>query len=114
MGVSYLHQGLICGFRSREDLSELPKIQRPLSLLVQILLNRAMRNTSPCQLKPVLLTFLIVGSLVLIDGMVYHKSGANNSDNSRWIYTFHCIEGQAEYPGDNWLQPTEEVPFTDL
>jgi ectoine hydroxylase-related dioxygenase (phytanoyl-CoA dioxygenase family) len=54
------------------------------------------------------------GSLVLIHGSVYHKSGPNLSEKSRWIYTFHLIEGDYEYPSDNWLQPTNEIPFTKL
>eukprot|EP00842_Homolaphlyctis_polyrhiza_P003243 jgi/Hompol1/391/HPOL_002973-RA len=54
------------------------------------------------------------GALVLIHGSVYHKSDHNRSDKSRWIYTFHCIEGAYEYPVDNWLQPTLQMPFTSL
>ncbi|KAI8901921.1 hypothetical protein BC833DRAFT_47563 [Globomyces pollinis-pini] len=54
------------------------------------------------------------GSLVLIHGLVYHKSGANHSKKSRWIYTFHMIDGSLEYPADNWLLPTPEMPFTKL
>ncbi|KAF9438016.1 hypothetical protein BGZ76_010145 [Entomortierella beljakovae] len=54
------------------------------------------------------------GSLVLIHGSVLHKSPANRSDKSRFIYTFHVIEGTSEYDGDNWLQPTKEMPFTPL
>lgn len=54
------------------------------------------------------------GSLVLIHGSVLHKSSRNTSDKSRNIYTFHVIEGEAEYPKDNWLQPTAEMPFTKL
>ncbi|EGF83615.1 hypothetical protein BATDEDRAFT_8906, partial [Batrachochytrium dendrobatidis JAM81] len=45
------------------------------------------------------------GSLVLIHGSVLHKSNHNSSSKSRWIYTFHCIEGEDagyEYPKDNW------------
>jgi phytanoyl-CoA hydroxylase len=42
------------------------------------------------------------GSLVLIHGLVHHRSGQNNSDKSRWIYTFHIIEGTYPYPSDNW------------
>ncbi|KAJ3121439.1 hypothetical protein HK098_003667 [Nowakowskiella sp. JEL0407] len=55
------------------------------------------------------------GTLVLIHGSVLHKSEHNKSDKSRFIYTFHCIEGEesgAEYPKDNWLQT--EAPFTKL
>ncbi|KAI9017730.1 hypothetical protein BC832DRAFT_545534 [Gaertneriomyces semiglobifer] len=52
------------------------------------------------------------GTLVLIHGSVLHKSGHNLSDKSRWIYTFHMIEGEATYPADNWLQTP--APFTKL
>ncbi|KAF1798627.1 hypothetical protein V8B55DRAFT_1523901 [Mucor lusitanicus] len=52
------------------------------------------------------------GSLVLIHGSVVHKSAPNFSEKSRYIYTFHCIEGDAFYPKDNWLQPTGNQPFT--
>ena len=42
------------------------------------------------------------GSLVVIHGSVIHKSAPNFSDKSRYIYTFHVIEGSAKYPKDNW------------
>ncbi|KAJ3286915.1 hypothetical protein HK104_008837 [Borealophlyctis nickersoniae] len=54
------------------------------------------------------------GTLVLIHGSVLHKSEHNRSEKSRWIYTFHMIEGEYDYPKDNWLQPTSETPFTQL
>ena len=54
------------------------------------------------------------GSLVLIHGLVYHKSGMNTSDKSRWVYTFHMIEGSYPYASDNWLQPSDTMPFTKL
>jgi phytanoyl-CoA hydroxylase len=54
------------------------------------------------------------GSPVLIHGLVYHKSGLNKSDMNRWIYTFHMIKGEYPYAKDNWLQPTESMPFTKL
>ncbi|KAI8922808.1 hypothetical protein BC831DRAFT_474226 [Entophlyctis helioformis] len=56
------------------------------------------------------------GTLVLIHGAVYHKSGHNYSAKSRWIYTFHCIEGDEAghvYPANNWLQSPNK-PFTKL
>ena len=52
------------------------------------------------------------GALVLIHGSVLHKSGHNLSPHSRYIYTFHCIEGEAHYPDNNWLQPMDGEPFT--
>ncbi|KAL0084714.1 hypothetical protein F4703DRAFT_1904817 [Phycomyces blakesleeanus] len=42
------------------------------------------------------------GTLVVLHGSVVHKSAPNFSDKSRYIYTFHLIEGQAKYPADNW------------
>ena len=57
------------------------------------------------------------GSLVLIHGSVIHKSEANLSDKSRWAYAFHIIEGEdagCQYPTNNWLQPSANIPFTKL
>lgn len=57
------------------------------------------------------------GTLVLIHGSVLHKSEKNTSAKSRFIYTFHMIEGdesRAVYDERNWLQPTPEHPFTSL
>ncbi|GAA6019357.1 hypothetical protein JCM11491_000907 [Sporobolomyces phaffii] len=52
------------------------------------------------------------GDLVLIHGSVIHRSERNLSDKSRFIYTFHCIEGQgAEWDEHNWLQtPGKDFP----
>jgi len=55
------------------------------------------------------------GTMVLIHGEVVHKSERNTSQNSRHIYTYHIYEGRnTEYSKDNWLQPTEEMPFPKL
>ena len=53
------------------------------------------------------------GTLVLIHGNLLHKSEKNLSGKSRFIYTFHCIEGENEYDEKNWLQPPEKG-FTRL
>ncbi|KAF2773780.1 phytanoyl-CoA dioxygenase [Teratosphaeria nubilosa] len=53
------------------------------------------------------------GTLVLIHGNLLHKSEKNTSKKGRMIYTFHCIEGEHEYDGRNWLQPPENG-FTRL
>ena len=53
------------------------------------------------------------GTLVLIHGNLLHKSERNLSGNSRFIYTFHVIEGEKEYDEKNWLQPPEKG-FTRL
>lgn len=48
------------------------------------------------------------GTLVLIHGNLLHKSEKNVSGKSRFIYTFHVIEGEEKYDGRNWLQPPEQ------
>ena len=53
------------------------------------------------------------GTLVLIHGNILHKSEKNLSGRSRYIYTFHMIEGEEKYDERNWLQPPEEG-FTRL
>ncbi|KAF2703259.1 phytanoyl-CoA dioxygenase family protein [Pleomassaria siparia CBS 279.74] len=47
------------------------------------------------------------GTLVLIHGNILHKSEKNVSGKSRFIYTFHVIEGEERYDQRNWLQPPE-------
>ena len=53
------------------------------------------------------------GTLVLIHGNLLHQSEKNLSEKSRFIYTFHCIEGQNDYDEKNWLQPPDKG-FTRL
>lgn len=53
------------------------------------------------------------GTLVLIHGNLLHKSEKNLSGKSRFVYTFHVIEGENEYDERNWLQPPEKG-FTRL
>lgn len=48
------------------------------------------------------------GSLVLIHGNVLHQSEKNMSAKSRFIYTFHVIEGENVYDERNWLQPPDQ------
>lgn len=52
------------------------------------------------------LTPVSAGTLILIHGNLLHKSERNLSARSRFIYTFHVIEGEAGYDGRNWLQPS--------
>ncbi|XP_023258452.1 phytanoyl-CoA dioxygenase domain-containing protein 1 isoform X1 [Seriola lalandi dorsalis] len=55
------------------------------------------------------------GGVVLIHGQVVHRSAENNSEDSRHVYTFHIMESQDTcWSPDNWLQPTEELPFPPL
>ena len=53
------------------------------------------------------------GTLVVIHGNILHKSERNTSEKSRFVYTFHVIEGENAYDERNWLQPGEKG-FTRL
>ena len=44
------------------------------------------------------------GSLILLNGLLPHRSFENRSERSRHAYTVHLIHAKANYPGDNWLQ----------
>jgi phytanoyl-CoA hydroxylase len=46
------------------------------------------------------------GSLILLNGLLPHRSFENRSSRSRHAYTLHLIHGNAKYPDDNWLQRT--------
>jgi len=54
------------------------------------------------------------GSLVVIHGSLVHMSQKNQSPNSRHVYTFHMIERDSHYSGDNWLQRPAKNPFQPL
>src|SRR6266446_6639852 len=53
----------------------------------------------------------IKGSLVLLHGLLPHKSLANRSSRSRHAYTLHLIDANGNYAQDNWLQRPAELPF---
>ncbi len=44
------------------------------------------------------------GSLILLHGLLPHRSFENRSTRSRHAYTLHLIGANAKYPEDNWLQ----------
>ena len=50
------------------------------------------------------------GTLVVLHGLLPHKSGANTSSKSRHAYSVHLIEGTARYPEDNWLHRAPTMP----
>jgi len=51
------------------------------------------------------------GSLILLHGLLPHRSFENRSANSRHAYTLHLIHAGAKYPGDNWLQRSAAMPL---
>jgi phytanoyl-CoA hydroxylase len=44
------------------------------------------------------------GTLIVLHGLLPHRSGPNRSPRSRLAYTLHTIDGGARWRDDNWLQ----------
>ena len=51
------------------------------------------------------------GSLILLHGLLPHRSFENRSPRSRHAYTLHLIGARANYPAENWLQRSQTMPF---
>ncbi len=51
------------------------------------------------------------GSLIILNGLLPHKSLANRSSESRHAYSLHVINGNSRYPENNWLQRPPEMPL---
>jgi phytanoyl-CoA hydroxylase len=51
------------------------------------------------------------GSVIVLHGLLPHKSLANRSAKSRHAYTLHVISADCEYPETNWLQRAPETPL---
>ena len=51
------------------------------------------------------------GSLILLNGLLPHRSFENRSPHSRHAYTLHLISADAKYPADNWLQRSSTMPL---
>ena len=45
------------------------------------------------------------GTLVVLHGLVPHRSGPNRSPRSRYAYALHAVDGAARWSSDNWLTP---------
>ena len=51
------------------------------------------------------------GTLIVLNGLLPHKSLANRSLQSRHAYTLHVISGRSHYPQENWLQRPASAPL---
>ena len=51
------------------------------------------------------------GTLIVLHPLLPHLSRENHSSRSRHAYTLHVIDASAEYPRENWLQRSEEMPL---
>jgi len=54
------------------------------------------------------------GTLVVLHALLPHLSRENRSSKSRQAYTLHVIEASSDYPKDNWLQRSAEMPLRRL
>lgn len=51
------------------------------------------------------------GSLIVLHGSLPHMSRENRSEKSRHAYAIHAIDGVCDYPAENWLQRSDDMPF---
>lgn len=51
------------------------------------------------------------GSLIVLHGLLPHRSLENRSARSRHAYTLHIISGCVDYPVNNWLQRSPDLPL---
>lgn len=51
------------------------------------------------------------GSLIVLHGLLPHKSLANRSAKSRHAYTLHLIDANSSYAKENWLQRPADMPL---
>jgi len=52
------------------------------------------------------------GTLIVLHGLLPHRSLENRSDKSRHAYTLHVISGKSDYPESNWLQRSADMPLS--
>lgn len=50
------------------------------------------------------------GTVVVLHGLLPHRSSPNTSPRSRAAYSLHLVEAGARYPADNWLQRPAAMP----
>ena len=51
------------------------------------------------------------GSLIVLHGLLPHRSYENRSSKSRHAYTLHVISAKSRYPENNWLRRAPEMPL---
>ena len=51
------------------------------------------------------------GTLIVLHPLLPHLSRENRSSRSRHAYTLHIIDSSADYPKENWLQRSAEMPL---
>jgi len=51
------------------------------------------------------------GTVIVLHGLLPHRSLENRSDKSRHAYTLHVISAKSDYPKNNWLQRSADMPL---
>jgi phytanoyl-CoA hydroxylase len=51
------------------------------------------------------------GAMVVLHGLLPHRSAPNLSARSRLAYALHCVDRAARWSPDNWLRRAPEMPF---
>jgi len=54
------------------------------------------------------------GSMILLNGLLPHRSFENRSPRSRHAYTLHLISADPNYPADNSIQRSPAMPLNGL
>jgi len=54
------------------------------------------------------------GTLIVLHPLLPHLSRENRSPKSRHAYTLHIIDSSADYPKENWLQRSPDMPLRGL
>jgi len=68
-------------------------------------------DTSPWAEEELIPLEVRKGSLIVLNGLLPHRSLENRSPKSRHAYTLHIISGDSHYPSDNWLQRSHDMPL---
>ncbi|HEV8135733.1 MAG TPA: phytanoyl-CoA dioxygenase family protein [Pyrinomonadaceae bacterium] len=68
-------------------------------------------DTSPWAEEELIPLDVKKGSLIVLNGLLPHRSLENRSPKSRHAYTLHIISGDSHYPSDNWLQRPKNMPL---
>ena len=50
------------------------------------------------------------GTLVVLHGLLPHRSGPNTSPRSRLAYALHAVDRAARWAPDNWLRRRADMP----
>jgi len=68
-------------------------------------------DSAPWPLEKLVPLEVSKGTLIVLDGLLPHKSLENKSSRSRHAYTLHVINGNCSYPEENWLQRSPAMPL---